>query len=137
MKIILTLPAVIADTQLLPSEIAVAVVGAAAVVPAVGDVTGLTFPVLVTFTVHSAGSRVPRCTFPMARAVIRTRVHPGQKGTFIQPTVKKTVKTRKLLSKSLVINSSCCCRFQVLQKSTCTSFVDEMLDKTSLPSINS
>lgn len=50
-----TLPAVITDAQLLPREVAVAVVGAAAVVPAVGDVAGLAFPVLVTFTVHSAG----------------------------------------------------------------------------------
>lgn len=51
----LTLPTVIADTQLLPGEVAVAVVGASAVVPAVRDVTGLAFPVLVAFTVHSAG----------------------------------------------------------------------------------
>lgn len=75
----LTLPAVVADAQLLPCEVAVAMVGASAVVPAVGDVTGLTFPVLVTFTVHSASSRVPWSALPMARAVIRTRVDPGQK----------------------------------------------------------
>lgn len=66
------MPAVIADTQLLPSEVAVAVVGAAAVVPAVRDVTSLAFPVLVTFTVHSAGSRVTRGALPMAGAVIGT-----------------------------------------------------------------
>lgn len=74
-----TLPAVVADTQLLPGEVAVAVVGAAAVVPAVGDVTGLAFPVLVTFTVHSASDRVPRSALPMARAVIGTRVDPVQR----------------------------------------------------------
>lgn len=77
MKLTRTLPAVIADTKFLAGEIAVTVVGAAAVVPAVRDVTGLAFPVLVTFTVHSAGSRVPRCALPMARAVIGTRVDPG------------------------------------------------------------
>lgn len=51
-----TLPAVIADTKLLPCEVAVAMVRAAAVVSAIRDVTGFAFPVLVAFTVHSAGS---------------------------------------------------------------------------------
>lgn len=73
-----TLPAVIANTQLLPGEVAVAVVGAAAVVPAVGNVAGLPLPVLVTFTVHSAGGRVPRGALPVAGAVIGTRVDPRQ-----------------------------------------------------------
>ncbi len=79
----LTLPAVIADAQLLPGEVAVAVVGAAAVVPAVRDVAGLAFPVLVTFTVHSAGDGVTRGALPVAGAVIGTRVYPGQKDVFI------------------------------------------------------
>lgn len=70
------MPAVIADTQLLAGEVAVAVVGAPAVVPAVGDVTRLALPVLVTFTVHSAGDRVPRRALPMTRAVIGARVYP-------------------------------------------------------------
>ena len=78
-ELILTLPTVIADTQLLPGEVAVAVVGAAAIVPAVRDVTGLTFPVFVTFTVDSAGSRVPWGALPMARAVIGAGVDPGKK----------------------------------------------------------
>lgn len=82
-----TLPAVVADTQLLPSEVAVAMVGATAVVPAVGDIAGLAFPVLVTFTVHSAGDRVPRGALPVARAVIGTRVDPGEKDVFIYPTL--------------------------------------------------
>lgn len=73
------MPTVIADTQLLPGEVAVAVVRAAAVVPAVRHVTSLTFPVLVTFTVHSAGGRVTRSTLPMSRAVVGTRIDPGQK----------------------------------------------------------
>lgn len=80
------MPAVVADTQLLPREVAVAVVGAAAVVPAVGDVAGLAFPVLVTFTVHSAGDRVPGSALPMARAVIGTRVDPGQRHVFTLST---------------------------------------------------
>lgn len=50
------MPAVIADTKLLPCEVAVAVVRAAAVVSAIRDVTGFAFPVLVAFTVDSAGS---------------------------------------------------------------------------------
>lgn len=51
----LTLPTVVADAQLLPSEVAVAVVGAPAVVPTVWDVASFPFPVFVAFTVHSAG----------------------------------------------------------------------------------
>lgn len=62
----LTLPTVIADTQLLPGEVAVAMVRAATVVPAVRDVTSLAFPVLVTFTVHSAGGRVTGRALPMS-----------------------------------------------------------------------
>lgn len=70
------MPAVVADAQLLPGEVAVAVVRAAAVVPAVWDVAGLAFPVLVTFTVHSAGGRVTRRALPVAGAVVGTRVDP-------------------------------------------------------------
>lgn len=77
-----TLPAFIADTQLLPGEVAVAVVGAAAVVPAVRDVTGLAFPVLVALAVHSAGGRVTGGALPVARAVIGARVDPGTEGWF-------------------------------------------------------
>lgn len=77
------MPALVADTQLLPGEVAVAVVWAATVVPAVRDVAGLAFPILVTFTVHSAGGRVARRALPVARAVIGTRVDPGQKIIFI------------------------------------------------------
>lgn len=80
---LLTLPTVIANTQLLPSEVAVAVIRAAAVVPAVGDVAGLALPVLVTFTVHSASGRVPGGALPMARAVIGTRVDPEKKDVVI------------------------------------------------------
>lgn len=61
-----TLPAVVADTALLPSKVTVALVGAATVVPAVGDVTGLALPVLITLTVHPAGDGVPCAALPMA-----------------------------------------------------------------------
>lgn len=71
-----TLPAVVADAQLLPGEVAVAVVGAAAVVPAVRDVAGLAFPVLVAFAVHSAGDGVPGGALPVTGAIIGTRVDP-------------------------------------------------------------
>lgn len=81
-ELTLTLPTVIADTQLLPGEVAVAVVRASAVVPAVRDVTSLAFPVLVTFTVYSTGGRVTGRALPMSRAVIGTRVDPEQKKCF-------------------------------------------------------
>lgn len=74
-----TLPAVVADAELLPCEVAVAVIGAATVVPAVRDVAGLALPVLVALTVHSAGRRVARRALSMSRAVVRTRVDPGQR----------------------------------------------------------
>lgn len=69
-----TLPAVIAHAQLFPSEVTVAVIGAATVVPAVRDVTGRTLPVLIAFTIHTARYRVPRGALPVARAVIWTWV---------------------------------------------------------------
>lgn len=89
------MPAFVADAQLLTGEVAVAVVGATAVVPAVGDVTGLALPVLVTFTVHSAGDRVPRGALPMARAVIGTRIDPGQRDVFINPTLFALFRARQ------------------------------------------
>lgn len=89
------MPAVIADAQLLPGEVAVSVVRAAAVVPAVGDVAGLTFPILVTFTVHSASSGVPRGALPMARAVIGTRVDSGQKEFSFSNTVRSSSATQR------------------------------------------
>lgn len=67
-----TLPAVIAHAQFFPGEVTVAVIGAATVVPAVRDVTGLTLPVLIAFAIHTARYRVPRGALPMARAVIWT-----------------------------------------------------------------
>ena len=71
-----TLPAVIAHAELLAGQVAVAVVGAAAVVAAVRDVAGLALPVLVALAVHAAGDGVARCALAVARAVVRTRVYP-------------------------------------------------------------
>lgn len=51
---LLTLPAVVADAQLLARQVAVAAVGAAAVVPAIGDVAGLALPVVLALAVHPA-----------------------------------------------------------------------------------
>lgn len=73
------MPAVVADAELLAGEVAVAVVGAAAVVPAVRDVAGLALPVLVTLAVHAAGGRVARRALSVSGAVVRTGVDPGQK----------------------------------------------------------
>ena len=75
-----TLPAVVADAQLLPGEVAVAAVGAAAVVAAVRDVAGLALPVLVALAVHMAGDGVPRGALAVARAVVGARVDAGQRG---------------------------------------------------------
>lgn len=88
-----TLPTVIADTQLLPGEVAVAVVRASTVVPAVRDVTGFTFPVLVAFTVDSTGCRVTGSALPVSRAVIGTRIDPGQKSIFVQTTASVLFRT--------------------------------------------
>lgn len=66
----LTLPAVVAHTQLLSGQVAVAVVGAATVVLAVGDVAGLTLPVLVAFTVNAAGDGAAGRAFAVARTVV-------------------------------------------------------------------
>lgn len=74
-----TLPAVVTDAQLLPCKVTVAVVGASTVVPAVGDVTGLAFPVLVALAVDSADGRVTRRALAVSRAVIWTRIHAGKK----------------------------------------------------------
>lgn len=106
------MPAVVADTQLLSGQVAVAVVGAAAVVPAVRDVAGLAFPVLVAFTVHSAGGRVAGGALPVAGAVVGARVDPGQKGR------------EKRVSRSLKINCGFFLHFAIIlptireQKST-------------------
>lgn len=68
------MPAVVADAQLLPRQVAVAVVGAAAVVPAVRDVAGLALPVVLALAVHPARDRVGRAAPPVARAVVGTGV---------------------------------------------------------------
>ena len=75
-----TLPAVVADAQLLAGEVAVAAVGTATVVAAVGDVAGLALPVLVALAVHAAGDGVARGALAVARAVVGARVDAGQAG---------------------------------------------------------
>jgi len=73
-RTIRTLPAVVADTQLLAREVAVPAVRAAAVGPAVGDVAGLALPVLVALAVHLAGRGGARRALPVAGAIVGTRV---------------------------------------------------------------
>lgn len=48
------MPAVVADAELFSGQVAVAVVRAATVIPAVGNGAGLAFPVLITFAIHAA-----------------------------------------------------------------------------------
>jgi len=54
----LTLPAVVADAQLFSGQVTVAVIRAATVVPAVRNVAGLSFPVLLALAVHATCDRV-------------------------------------------------------------------------------
>lgn len=72
-----TLPAVVADAELLSGQVTVTVIWAATVVSAVRDVTGFSFPVLITLTVHAAQHRICCDASAMARAVVGTRVYPG------------------------------------------------------------
>ncbi len=72
----LTLPAVVADTELLSGQVAVAVIRAATVVPAVWDVAGVSLPVLVTLTIHTTRDRVRCAASAVARTVVGTRVYP-------------------------------------------------------------
>lgn len=69
-----TLPAIVAHAEFLSGEVAVAMIGAATVVPAVRDVTGLALPEVLAVTIYTTCYRVPRGTLPVARAVIWTRV---------------------------------------------------------------
>lgn len=71
-----TLPAVVADAELLPGQVAVAAAWTATVVPAVRDVTGFSFPVLLTLAVDPAGRRVGRAASAVAGAVVGAGVHP-------------------------------------------------------------
>lgn len=70
----LTLPAVIADTELFSRQVAVAMVWAATVGFAVRDITRFPFPVLITLTVHLTRNRDTGCTLSMARAIVGTRI---------------------------------------------------------------
>lgn len=71
-----TLPAVVADAELLSRQVAVAVIGAATVGSAVGDVAGWSFPVLVALAVDAAQHQVGRAAPAMTRTVVGTRVYP-------------------------------------------------------------
>lgn len=71
------MPAVVADAQLLPRQVAVAATRAATVVAAVRDVAGLSLPVLLALAVDAARRRVGRAAPAVARAVVGAGVHPG------------------------------------------------------------
>lgn len=71
------MPAVVADAELLSSQVTVAVIRAATVIPAVRDVAGFSFPVLLTFTVHATRDGVRCAASAAARAVVGTRVYPA------------------------------------------------------------
>lgn len=75
----LTLPAVIAYTQLLTSQITVPMVWTATIGFTVWDITGFSFPILVTLTVYPAWNGQTGCTLSMFWTVIRTRINSGRK----------------------------------------------------------
>lgn len=75
------MPAVVADAELLSGQVAVAVVRAATVIPAVRDVAGVSFPVLLALTVHTARDGVRRAASAVARTVVGTRVYPEEEET--------------------------------------------------------
>lgn len=70
------MPAVVADTQLLSSQVTIAVIRAATVVLAVWNVAGFSLPVAVTLTVNPTRGRVGRAAPPMAGAIVGARVDP-------------------------------------------------------------
>lgn len=72
----MTLPAVVADTQLLSSQVTIAVIRAATVVLAVWNVAGFSLPVAVTLTVNPTRGRVGWAAPPMAGAIVGARVDP-------------------------------------------------------------
>lgn len=87
----LTLPTIIADTQFFPCEVTVPVVRTAAIGFTVGNITGLALPVFITFTVYLTWNRDTRCTLPMARAIVRTRVDSVKHNSYMFK-FKKTEK---------------------------------------------
>lgn len=70
-----TLPAVVADAELFPGQVTVAVIRAATVIPAVRDVAGFSFPVLLALTVHATRHRVRCAASSVARTVVGTGVY--------------------------------------------------------------
>lgn len=82
------MPAVVADAQLLPGQVTVAVIWAATVVSAVRDVARVPLPVLLALAVHTSCDRVRSAASAVARTVVGTRVYPA--GDTISQKVKKT-----------------------------------------------
>lgn len=85
-----TLPAVVADAELLPGQVAVSAARAATVVPAVRDVAGLSLPVLLALTVHTTRDRVRRAAPAVARTVVGTGVYP--EGGTVRQDVKEVLQ---------------------------------------------
>lgn len=71
-----TLPAVIADAELLTSQITIAMIWAATVILAVWNVAGFSFPVIITLTVNPTRGWICRTAPSVAWAIVGTRVDP-------------------------------------------------------------
>lgn len=82
----LTLPAVIADTQFFSGEVTVAMIRAAAVGFTVWNVTSFALPVFVALTIYLTWNRGTRCTLPMARAIIWTRIDSVKYNSYLVKT---------------------------------------------------
>lgn len=85
-----TLPAVVADAELFSGQVTVAVIRAATVIPAVWDVAGFSFPVLLALTVHTTRDRVRCAASAVARTVIGTRIYP--EGDTVRQEVKNVLQ---------------------------------------------
>lgn len=83
----LTLPAVIADTELLSSQVTIAVTWAATVILAVWNVAGFSFPVIVTLTINPTGGRVCWTAPSVAWTIVGTRVDP--EGDTVEEDMRK------------------------------------------------
>lgn len=79
----LTLPAVIADTQFFSGEVAVTMIRTSTVGFTVRNVTSFTLPVFITFTIYLVWNRHTSCTLPMTRAIVRTRIDSVRYNSYV------------------------------------------------------
>lgn len=87
------MPAVVADAELFSGQVTVSVIRAATVIPAVRDVAGFSFPVLLTLTVHATRDRVGCAASSVARTVVGTRVY--SEGDRVRKDIREVLQSYK------------------------------------------